>query len=238
MEEDEILSSTKKRMRNHRKKVKLSGLGFFLIRFDFSSGFEDVLKRGPWFIGAAGPSDVKRYDWKQNHANSAKDVLQALVQDLLKTRDVAKSHPNFRISKLEDSTGRTVIRIDEDVIELIRKDPLHVWGWYDAEIAQAWTEIAPAGGQLAAINLESRAALLANKSVNQGGQLAAINLESRAALLVTKQKQLSLLVGDYLVVQKVSPSGWPEGEYSGKAGWFPSAYVEKHQRIPTSNVAM
>jgi hypothetical protein len=26
-------------------------LGFFLIRFDFQSGFEDVLKRGPWFIG-------------------------------------------------------------------------------------------------------------------------------------------------------------------------------------------
>ena len=27
------------------------GLGFFLIRFDSQSGFEDVLKRGPWFIG-------------------------------------------------------------------------------------------------------------------------------------------------------------------------------------------
>ena len=36
------------------------------------------------------------------------------------------------------------IQIDEDVIELIRKDPLHVWGWYDAEMAQAWSEIAPA----------------------------------------------------------------------------------------------
>ena len=35
------------------------------------------------------------------------------------------------------------IQINEDVIELIRKDPLHVWGWYDAEIAQAWSEIAP-----------------------------------------------------------------------------------------------
>ena len=27
------------------------GLGFFLIRFDSQSGFEDVLKGGPWFIG-------------------------------------------------------------------------------------------------------------------------------------------------------------------------------------------
>ena len=27
------------------------GSGFFLIRFDSQSGFEDVLKRGPWFIG-------------------------------------------------------------------------------------------------------------------------------------------------------------------------------------------
>ena len=36
------------------------------------------------------------------------------------------------------------IQITEDIIELIRKDPLHMWGWYDAEIARAWAEIAPA----------------------------------------------------------------------------------------------
>lgn len=34
---------------------------------------------------------------------------------------------------------------------------------------------------------------------------------------------------------QVSPSGWSEGECRGKAGWFPSAYVEKRQRIPTSS---
>uniref|UniRef100_A0A2N9J7P9 CCHC-type domain-containing protein n=1 Tax=Fagus sylvatica TaxID=28930 RepID=A0A2N9J7P9_FAGSY len=50
-----------------------------------------------------------------------------------------KASPSWRIR-----LGGQSIRIDEDVIELIRKDPLHVWGWYDAEIAQAWTEIAPA----------------------------------------------------------------------------------------------
>jgi hypothetical protein len=27
------------------------GMGFFLIRFDSRTGFEDVLKGGPWFIG-------------------------------------------------------------------------------------------------------------------------------------------------------------------------------------------
>ena len=27
---------------------------------------------------------------------------------------------------------------------MIQKDPLHIWGWYDVEIAQAWSEIAPA----------------------------------------------------------------------------------------------
>uniref|UniRef100_A0A2N9HXU9 CCHC-type domain-containing protein n=1 Tax=Fagus sylvatica TaxID=28930 RepID=A0A2N9HXU9_FAGSY len=50
-----------------------------------------------------------------------------------------KASPSWRIR-----LGGQSIRIDEDVIELIRKDPLHVWGWYDAEIARAWTEIAPA----------------------------------------------------------------------------------------------
>ncbi|KAK4787455.1 hypothetical protein SAY86_011288 [Trapa natans] len=49
------------------------------------------------------------------------------------------------------------------------------------------------------------------------------------------EKELSLEVGDYVVVRKVSPSGWSEGECKGKAGWFPSAFVEKRQRIPTSN---
>ena len=40
--------------------------------------------------------------------------------------------------------GSQAIRIDEDVITLIRKDPPHIWGWYDAEIAQAWSKIGPA----------------------------------------------------------------------------------------------
>ena len=50
-----------------------------------------------------------------------------------------KEPPSWRIR-----LGSQAIRIDEDVITLIRKDPLHIWGWYDAEIAQAWSEIAPA----------------------------------------------------------------------------------------------
>lgn len=36
---------------------------------------------------------------------------------------------------------------------------------------------------------------------------------------------------------QVSPTGWSEGECRGKAGWFPSEYVEKRQRIPTGNEA-
>jgi hypothetical protein len=49
--------------------------------------------------------------------------------------------------------------------------------------------------------------------------------------------ELSLSVGDYVVVRQVSSSGWSEGECRGKAGWFPSSYVEKRQRIPASKVA-
>ncbi|CAO2823454.1 unnamed protein product [Amaranthus hypochondriacus] len=51
------------------------------------------------------------------------------------------------------------------------------------------------------------------------------------------EKELCLAVGDYVVVRKVSPSGWSEGECKGKAGWFPSAYVENRQRIPARNAA-
>lgn len=50
------------------------------------------------------------------------------------------------------------------------------------------------------------------------------------------EKELSLAVGDYVVVRQVAPSGWSEGECKGKAGWFPTAYVEKRRNIPTNNV--
>lgn len=49
--------------------------------------------------------------------------------------------------------------------------------------------------------------------------------------------ELGLSVGDYVVVRQVSSSGWSEGECRGRAGWFPSSYVEKRQRIPASKVA-
>ncbi|XP_052201334.1 SH3 domain-containing protein 3 isoform X2 [Diospyros lotus] len=51
------------------------------------------------------------------------------------------------------------------------------------------------------------------------------------------EKELSLEAGDYVVVRKVSPSGWSEGECRGKAGWFPSAYVEKRLRTPTTSAS-
>ncbi|KMS95114.1 hypothetical protein BVRB_012180 [Beta vulgaris subsp. vulgaris] len=51
------------------------------------------------------------------------------------------------------------------------------------------------------------------------------------------EKELSLAVGDYVVVRKVTSSGWSEGECKGKAGWFPTGYVENRQRIPARNTA-
>eukprot|EP00850_Spirogloea_muscicola_P023338 SM000349S12878 [mRNA] locus=s349:82217:85018:+ [translate_table: standard] len=48
--------------------------------------------------------------------------------------------------------------------------------------------------------------------------------------------ELSLTAGDYVVVRQVSPTGWSEGECKGKAGWFPSAYVEQRQRMPANKI--
>ncbi|KAF7840398.1 SH3 domain-containing protein 3 [Senna tora] len=49
-------------------------------------------------------------------------------------------------------------------------------------------------------------------------------------------KELSLAKGDFVVVRKVTSTGWAEGECNGRAGWFPSAYVEKRQRVPSGNL--
>ncbi|CAM0872437.1 unnamed protein product [Alopecurus aequalis] len=48
--------------------------------------------------------------------------------------------------------------------------------------------------------------------------------------------ELSIAVGDFVVVRQVSRNGWSEGECKGKAGWFPSAYVEQRDKAPASKV--
>ncbi|KAH7515029.1 hypothetical protein FEM48_Zijuj11G0152800 [Ziziphus jujuba var. spinosa] len=49
--------------------------------------------------------------------------------------------------------------------------------------------------------------------------------------------ELGLSVDDYVVVRQVAPHGWSEGECNGKAGWFPSAYIERQEKAPTSKIA-
>ncbi|XP_050234807.1 SH3 domain-containing protein 2-like [Mercurialis annua] len=49
--------------------------------------------------------------------------------------------------------------------------------------------------------------------------------------------ELTLSVGDYIVVRKVTNSGWAEGECKGKAGWFPFGYVERRERVLASKIA-
>ncbi|XP_070044609.1 SH3 domain-containing protein 2-like isoform X2 [Nicotiana tabacum] len=49
--------------------------------------------------------------------------------------------------------------------------------------------------------------------------------------------ELTLSVGDYVVVRKVSNNGWAEGECKGNAGWFPFGYVERRERILATKVA-
>uniref|UniRef100_A0A5B6ZTJ9 Putative SH3 domain-containing protein n=2 Tax=Davidia involucrata TaxID=16924 RepID=A0A5B6ZTJ9_DAVIN len=49
--------------------------------------------------------------------------------------------------------------------------------------------------------------------------------------------ELNLSVGDYVIVRKVSNSGWAEGECKRKAGWFPFGYIERRERVLASKVA-
>ncbi|CAD5171616.1 unnamed protein product [Musa acuminata subsp. malaccensis] len=48
--------------------------------------------------------------------------------------------------------------------------------------------------------------------------------------------ELNLSVGDYVVVRKLSNNGWAEGECKGKAGWFPSVYIERRERVLASKI--
>ncbi|KAL9244975.1 hypothetical protein vseg_018687 [Gypsophila vaccaria] len=49
--------------------------------------------------------------------------------------------------------------------------------------------------------------------------------------------ELSLSMGDYVVIRKVSNNGWAEGECKGRAGWFPFGYIERRERVLASKIA-
>lgn len=49
--------------------------------------------------------------------------------------------------------------------------------------------------------------------------------------------ELTLSIGDYVVVRKVTNNGWAEGECKGKAGWFPFGYIERRERVLASKIA-
>ncbi|KAG5228600.1 SH3 domain-containing protein [Salix suchowensis] len=48
--------------------------------------------------------------------------------------------------------------------------------------------------------------------------------------------ELSLSIDDFVVVRQVAPTGWSEGECKGRAGWFPSAYIEEHEKAPANKI--
>ncbi|KAL8129267.1 hypothetical protein V2J09_018422 [Rumex salicifolius] len=50
--------------------------------------------------------------------------------------------------------------------------------------------------------------------------------------------ELNLSAGDYVVVRKVSSSGWAEGECKKKAGWFPYEYIERRERVLASKLGL
>ncbi|GMH02788.1 hypothetical protein Nepgr_004627 [Nepenthes gracilis] len=61
--------------------------------------------------------------------------------------------------------------------------------------------------------------------------------EVMSAYQAESDVELSLSVGDYVVIRKVSNNGWAEGECKGKAGWFPYEYIERRERVLASKVA-
>ncbi|ERN15704.1 SH3 domain-containing protein 1 [Amborella trichopoda] len=85
-----------------------------------------------------------------------------------------------------------------------------------------------------------------NKDKTENGSGGTANATQKAMYFLAEvlhpfdaqaEGELSLSVGDYVVVRQVSPAGWSEGECKGKAGWFPSAYIELRDKAPASKIS-
>ncbi|CAN0911984.1 SH3 domain-containing protein 3 [Linum grandiflorum] len=68
-----------------------------------------------------------------------------------------------------------------------------------------------------------------NYHLRIGAILSEVETEATHPFHAETDKELSLAIGDFVVVRKVMPGGWSEGECKGKSGWFPSAFVERRQ---------
>lgn len=49
-------------------------------------------------------------------------------------------------------------------------------------------------------------------------------------------EEMSISIGDYVIIRQVTSNGWSEGECKGKSGWFPSAYIERREKAPACKV--
>ncbi|XP_044503557.1 SH3 domain-containing protein 1-like isoform X1 [Mangifera indica] len=87
---------------------------------------------------------------------------------------------------------------------------------------------------------------LANQSIDSDGSDRNLHVNHNNDNFIAKvvhpfdaqaDGELSLSVDDYVVVRQVAATGWSEGECKGKAGWFPSAYVERQEQAPVGMVS-
>ncbi|KAL6198240.1 hypothetical protein ACLB2K_028032 [Fragaria x ananassa] len=97
----------------------------------------------------------------------------------------------------------------------------------------AETKMKEIKANMAVLGIEASAALAAVEAQQQRLTF------QRLVALVEGEKNYHLRVAAILgeVEAEVSPSGWSEGECKGEGGWFPSAYVEKRQRIPSTDLS-
>ncbi|XP_076931775.1 SH3 domain-containing protein 2-like [Bidens hawaiensis] len=167
----------------------------------------------------------------ENPENLSKfEAAQARLQELKSNMNILGKEAIATMSAVEAQQQRLTLQRLITMVEAEKnhyQKVVHILDRLEGEMLQERQRFEASPTTTAAVSPMSSSPPHDNSAANMDYFLAEVIHPYQAE----SDAELSLTVGDYVVVRKVSSNGWAEGECEGKAGWFPLEYVERRERI-------
>ncbi|XP_062210708.1 SH3 domain-containing protein 2-like [Phragmites australis] len=214
------------------------------IRQDMESQIADVMRKQLKSKESSGNTDNSV---KLQHAESKLSELRTTLASL--GREATAAMEAVEAQQQQVTFERLLAMVDAerayhqnaaDILNKLHDEMLHAkqhyesTNHYDEQSSEPESETAPTHVRSHSTS-EDPVLTKPNESMGNGQEVHFVG-EVIHPFDAQADGELSISVGDYVVVRQVAANGWLEGECKGKAGWFPSAYVEQRDKAPASKV--
>ncbi|CAL4930295.1 unnamed protein product [Urochloa decumbens] len=214
------------------------------IRQDMESQIADVMRKQLKSKESSGNADNSvKLQHAESKLSELRTTLAALGREATAAMEAVEAQQQQvtyeRLLAMVDAE-RTYHQNAADILNKLHDEMLHAkhqnesTNHYDEQSSEPESETAPA--QVLSDSTSEDPVLPKPSESRENGQEVQFLGEVIHPFDAQADGELSLSVGEYVVVRQVATNGWSEGECKGKAGWFPSAYVEQRDKAPASKV--